>query len=428
MYWSTQANQSAHMDAIFERGVVALDELLDLDNVILKTRNGDERLLAFITRREVLARLVEYAVGHGLEQEKALRYPLIACELLCCEQPPVWTAMQRHSPDILLPLWRFIESPAPIPAPLAVCWSRVLLVLLHKMPAETASSLRSRPRVPAALVCHLATPAIAESVYRLMTVRAAPEAPKGAPPSPQAQPETQEDAGLQDRPFPPASPLPAETSPLPPPLPAFDGLPLLAWLEGNSLLGMILGRVSVDFDCDAHLAAQHFLAGLFSFPFDDSFPLAALFGRIVDRSGAFLERTLAPPPEASILSTASDILSDLIRVVIAKAAETQAESSGRGAESATEDWVGLRGRIATVFIPHLKSLHPILGGGERDAPTYKSPGGAIVPVGICRLKAARLFADVLLLQSGELAEEVRRLGVANSLLVGRWWGGAEAKA
>lgn len=357
MYWTSHLSQSANLDTILEKGVAGLDDLLDLDNIILKTRNGDERLVAFLTREKVLARLVEYSVGVGLVGEKAMRYPLIAAEILCCEQPPVWQAVQRHT-EVLAPVWKFPETNL---APFLVCWSRLLSHLLLKMPVGTGETLKLAPEFLDAVMSHISIPEVSEILFKLIALM----------------------TGTGDC----RTPL------------------LLNWmLTEEKFTERAFSRLTVEFEADSHMAIQNFVAGLLNFGgYPEEFPLVNIAKALIKELEPVIDRITSEEDPDSVLFA---VVVDIIGLIIDKVVERRSESR----------WSALPGQLSTVIVPKLERFHAILAP-MRNLVKYNSPAGTINPVGMVRLKAAKFFADITQLNDVRIITGIKELGTATALFV-----------
>ncbi len=110
-FWKRRADDSP-IDQILEKPGFTLEELLDEDSIMQKSKTENEKLLAFLAREEVLAKLIqcEYAPAPthvatysifscryvitakkaGTEGKVKLKYPYIASELLSLELESIY--------------------------------------------------------------------------------------------------------------------------------------------------------------------------------------------------------------------------------------------------------------------------------------------------------------------------------------------------
>lgn len=140
MYWTSgKATSPTNLDTLYGKGVAGLDEVLDVDNIILRARNGEDRLLGYLSGEKVIGRLVIYTLGQDLMGEQAIRYPLVACELLTCDHITMQTALRNHF-QYLRCLWRLAPKPT---GPQLACWSRLIIYLVTRLPEIVTKSLQS---------------------------------------------------------------------------------------------------------------------------------------------------------------------------------------------------------------------------------------------------------------------------------------------
>ncbi|PJF18747.1 SIT4 phosphatase-associated protein family domain-containing protein [Paramicrosporidium saccamoebae] len=355
MYWPSHSNQTANLDGILERGLEGLDDLLDQDNIILRTRNGDEKVLAYLGQEATLGRLLEYAMGHGLQGEKGTRYPLIACELICSEHSILFERLQEKD-TLLDPIWQFPRGERPM-APFLVCWSRVLVHLMGKIPKEISNSLRRRPEVVNDLMLYLGNMEVCDVLFRLFSLR------------------TEEGEAL-----------------------------LLGWLIDEQIIfRQIFDTLKENVDSNIQISTLNVIIGFLSFPFPEEFPVPVIVKSMVAEFGPVLERSIVEDPDVMLFACVTDIFCQIVVKIVQSREE-------RG-------WPGLIEKVAVMVNPFLSKLHALLSSRATAAlPQYQSPSGPINPVGLLRLKAVKLFSHVMYLQNASIVQSILSLGTANSLL------------
>lgn len=361
MYWSRNLGHGADLEGIFEKGVHGLKELLDLDCVILKAKNGDEKLLTYLTQEVVLRRLLHYCTGAGLLGELALRLPLVACELLCTEQPVMLTALVRNSP-ILREVW--VEE-IDVRPPLFACWARLTNYLLGKFPGPLAESFMARPDFLRDHLHLLAFPEFREGLLRLVSIAQLDGVSKSQNPI------------------------------------------VLNWLVNDFGLFETLFSWMADDESDEPdrpSIAFNFLVDMTNFPFDEQYPVEALFDTLVDN----LSRSLNDIFEASVIPKASFTLHvNLAATVMLKIAENRTQHR----------WRGIYERLVASLRPHLGRINEILAPRTRPLPFIQTPAGVVNPLGIVRLMAAKLCAHLVRLEEASIAHLIEEQGIFNSLLV-----------
>lgn len=360
MYWSRNIGHGADLEGIFEEGVHGLQELLDLDCVILKAKNGDEKLLAYLTQEPVLHRLVMYCTGAGLSGELALRLPLVACELLCTEQPTMLAALERNE-QVLREVWQMEIDQRP---PLFACWGRLTNYFLGRFPGPLAESLMARPSFLRDHLYLLAAPEFREGIFRLISI-------------------TQQDGSRRQVPI------------------------VLNWLVEEFGFFETLFAWMADVETngtDKAVMAFNFLVDLTNFPFDDKYPVEALFSVIIANLTKALDAIFAA---ATIPKTKFTLHANLASTAIAKVAGCRGQ----------ERWQDVYRKLSSSLRPQLGRVNEILTSRSRTLPLLSTPAGSINPLGMVRLMAAKLCAHLVLLEDAEMTRLIEESGVYNTLLV-----------
>jgi hypothetical protein len=116
-FWKMSFADTSSIDSILERPKFTLEELLDDDHIIQESKGDNEKLLAFLTREEVLAKLIQCecapapphvatytifsrryvitATKAGTEDKVKLKYPYVASELLSLDVESVYGPVLR---------------------------------------------------------------------------------------------------------------------------------------------------------------------------------------------------------------------------------------------------------------------------------------------------------------------------------------------
>ena len=130
MFWKMSYADTSPIDSILERPEFTLEELLDEDHIIQESKGENEKLLAFLTREEVLAKLIQCecapAPSHvatytilsrryvitakeaGTEDKVKLKYPYVASELLSLELESIYGSILR-SEELSRSLFGFLR-------------------------------------------------------------------------------------------------------------------------------------------------------------------------------------------------------------------------------------------------------------------------------------------------------------------------------
>lgn len=191
MYWNSHQSLDGFLDSHEEEGIertprLAINQLLQYEGLLKRARAGDRKLIAILSRPEHLSVLLGYAVGIGViekegpleewivaggeekdqkEQkdddhfdqerdqkehfdqerddpmeefdERLVRFPFMASELLSLDCPPILEALERMGPEALRPFWSFLSAaaPSPLPQDLSVYFGKILSSWLSRKPS-----------------------------------------------------------------------------------------------------------------------------------------------------------------------------------------------------------------------------------------------------------------------------------------------------
>lgn len=162
-----------------------------------------------------------------------------------------------------------------------------------------------------------------------------------------------------------------------------------------------MSTIGPEFSEMRRFALYHFINGLFMRNFPENYPLSNLLHRFIEPQlfTSFLDLIIQNIDTLDIYYQGINVIS----VICSKI---------HGLFEAGVQCGKLVSELAGVLTPRLKHF-----ADEMECPTefYHCPTGHIPKVGVRRIKATRLFADLALLRSPELIEEMRRLGIAEKL-------------
>lgn len=153
---------------------------------------------------------------------------------------------------------------------------------------------------------------------------------------------------------------------------------------------------------EAHFALGQFVRGLLMRTFPDSYPLTSLLHR-------FINPAVVVPFLTDILDCDENIFSTWCQGI--EVISTLCEKIHQISES-TGAALNVAAEFASTLVPRLEFFFKVLDGKEC---TYTGPSGPVPRLGMRRIWATRLLADVVLLRSPDIVNELRRLHVTERL-------------
>lgn len=151
-----------------------------------------------------------------------------------------------------------------------------------------------------------------------------------------------------------------------------------------------------------HFALYQFVDGLLMRSFPETYPIVSLLHRFTDHSilGNFLAlMTTASSSSSSWLQGVGVLSSICIKI-------HDVTDAGLSTNHVVHE-------LVSCLVPEVEKIVAIL---DEDFGTFNSAYGKMSRVGLGRIKATRLLADLMLLKSPELVAEFKRLHVAEKLL------------
>jgi serine/threonine-protein phosphatase 6 regulatory subunit 1 len=168
---------SSPIDDILKSENFKLEDLLDEDDVIQEMRNHKQELIDFLAKPAQLQKLLDYLTVEPPEdanEKLRLRYPAIACELLCSEIDEM-DSLVVSSNEYLDRLFGFFDKDSPNPFLTSFVCRVISCLLLVKM-KEMLAYMKSQPNFLAKLLKHLNVPAVTDFITKLINLETQPEA------------------------------------------------------------------------------------------------------------------------------------------------------------------------------------------------------------------------------------------------------------
>lgn len=150
-----------------------------------------------------------------------------------------------------------------------------------------------------------------------------------------------------------------------------------------------------------HFALYQFVNGLLLRSFPDTYPIISLLHRFTDPSifGNFLSLMMQADSSSSSWLQGVGVLSSIC-IKIHEVTDASFSTNHVVHE------------LVSCLVPHVQRIVAIL---DEDFGSYNGASGKLSRVGLGRIKATRLLADLVLLRSAELVAEFKRLQVAEKL-------------
>ncbi|KAJ9528525.1 hypothetical protein QJQ45_020496, partial [Haematococcus lacustris] len=172
MFWKVAGfSQPSPIDQILDKEEFTLEELLDEDDLVQECKSLNGRLVAFLRERSTVEQLVRFLVEapfDGDDPKRAIKYPFISCEVLCCEVEAVFDTLLEDE-ELMQLLFSLLNQPAQsLSSKTAGYFGRVVGTLLLRKTNEMMQHLQQHPDILAALVNHVGTTSIADIIKRIV--------------------------------------------------------------------------------------------------------------------------------------------------------------------------------------------------------------------------------------------------------------------
>ncbi|KAF8304993.1 SAPS-domain-containing protein [Clavulina sp. PMI_390] len=180
MFWRNFGfHQASGIDALLDRSAsgenVALEAVLDDDDLLNECKAQNTRLIEYLARVDVLKKLLGYACGQ-IEAEglSKFRYPHVATEVLCSEIWSILDTCLQSKDQLLVPFWDYLLALSntelqqkPLIGP---NFTKITAVFLSKKPEEMFAFIRDQPNVLDRILSHIEIPAFYDLIFRLIGI------------------------------------------------------------------------------------------------------------------------------------------------------------------------------------------------------------------------------------------------------------------
>ncbi|KAF8516965.1 SIT4 phosphatase-associated protein-domain-containing protein [Hysterangium stoloniferum] len=182
MFWRFGFHNTSSIDTLLDREDVALEDILDEDDLLQECKSQNTRLIDYFQRLDVLQRLLGYVTGSIEGEEKGqFKFPYVAAEVLCSD---IWSIVEvcvTNSDQILAPFWESILDRSPeemhIRSVSAAHFAKINGIFMNKKPTEMLAFIKTQSFVVERLILHIETPAMVDLLFRIIQLD---EYPSGA--------------------------------------------------------------------------------------------------------------------------------------------------------------------------------------------------------------------------------------------------------
>ncbi|XP_036337690.1 serine/threonine-protein phosphatase 6 regulatory subunit 3-like isoform X1 [Rhagoletis pomonella] len=134
MFWDKSYTPSQNIEALLEKENVTVEEFLDDDDILLECRSQKKSIVNYLTRPDVIKRLVELITtepSEDLPLAQRYRHANMACEILTFGLPSLDEKLLSDE-DILKTLYSYLENEPPLNPLLSSFFSKTFSMLFTK--------------------------------------------------------------------------------------------------------------------------------------------------------------------------------------------------------------------------------------------------------------------------------------------------------
>ncbi|XP_043703712.1 serine/threonine-protein phosphatase 6 regulatory subunit 2-like [Telopea speciosissima] len=220
MFWRmTALSASSPVESVLDKENFTLEELLDEEEVIQECKALNSRLINFLRDRAQVEQLLHYIVEEApadAESKHAFKFPFIACEIFTCEIDVILKTLVEDE-ELMNLLFSFLEPNRPHSTLLAGYFSKVVVCLMLRKTLPLMNYVQVHQDVFHQLVDLIGITSIMEVLVRLV--------------------------GADDHVYP-------------------NFMDVMQWLADNSLLEMIVDKLSLSSSPEVHANAAETLCAV----------------------------------------------------------------------------------------------------------------------------------------------------------------------
>ncbi|KAI8998266.1 SIT4 phosphatase-associated protein-domain-containing protein [Gaertneriomyces semiglobifer] len=387
MFWRFGFHSASAIDALLDKEGLTLSELLEEDELLQECKSHNSKLIEYLAKPEILKELLGYITAEDLDENRAFKYPYLACEIFSCEIFSICEVIVANN-ELLEDFWKVLDRDAPLNPLTASYFSKVNGVLLQKKLPEMLTFIRAKENVVKKLLTHIGSSAIADLLLKLISLEELPE-----------------------------------------------GQGIVEWLSSENLVETLVSRLNPALDGDVHNTAAQTLLDVIAVSYQamgpqepvlpggmgaimndqpPSFPQTVGGNALVDelKSGPIMVKLVnymldrSAPHSGSTLTNGINIIIELIRrycseIEQAEYQQHQYQMNRQGSplpsdeklQALATDLNDLLHVIGSKLIEFADLLHH-----PRNIQHVETTIGKQIPLGPERLKTCELFAEILHLQ------------------------------
>ncbi|KAF9053141.1 SIT4 phosphatase-associated protein-domain-containing protein [Panaeolus papilionaceus] len=173
MFWRFGFHNGSAIDSLLDKEGVALEAILDEDDLLQECKAQNNRLISYFERVDVLQKLLGYVTGQVESEEKGrFKYPYIATEVLCSD---IWSIVEtcvREQQQLLVPFWETVlersADDMKTQMTMATHFVKINSTFLSKKPSEMLAFMQSQPNLVERIVQHIETPSFVDLLSRII--------------------------------------------------------------------------------------------------------------------------------------------------------------------------------------------------------------------------------------------------------------------
>ncbi|TFK23456.1 SAPS-domain-containing protein [Coprinopsis marcescibilis] len=173
MFWRFGFNNGSSIDSLLDKDDVALEALLDEDDLLQECKSQNTRLSEYLSRVDVLKKLLGYVTGQTESEEKGrFKYPYIATEVLCSD---IWSIVEtcvKEQEQLLVPFWETVLDRPPeemkTQMVMASHFAKISSAFLTKKPTEMMVFIQQQPNIVERLLQHIETSPFVDVLVRII--------------------------------------------------------------------------------------------------------------------------------------------------------------------------------------------------------------------------------------------------------------------
>lgn len=176
------------LNDILDKEAFSLEELLQEDELLQEVKSRNSRLIEFLTRDDILQKILDYIVttppvdegsiagvdeaGDGKDDLQRYKYPYMSCEIFCCEIPQIMAKFENNEDGstsaMLTKLFEVLDYEAPLDQYLAGYFEKIVDMLFRKMTRTMMNFVNENENLMERFLRHIDNYSTLQILQRLM--------------------------------------------------------------------------------------------------------------------------------------------------------------------------------------------------------------------------------------------------------------------